>query len=164
MLFFALRVGLELARGSFSSPLKAGPAVAVMRVWPMDADIFMHLNNAMFARLAELARWRCLSQSGMLAVSLRSKWQFLVAEQTVTYRRQLPLFRKFQIETSVASEGKWFYYTHNFLSLDRKTEFATMKVRAVLKLPTGKTVQPKDAVQGNTWFRDQLKASSTHEK
>mmetsp|Transcript_13944 Transcript_13944/g.42176 ORF Transcript_13944/g.42176 Transcript_13944/m.42176 type:complete len:180 (+) Transcript_13944:80-619(+) len=162
VLFIGSRVAVEVARGLMSpAPPALGPFVTRMRAWPMDCDIFLHLNNAMLARCAELARWRLLASTGMLRTVLREKWQFLVAEQTLTYKRQIPLGRRFRIETSVsATDNKWLHYSHNFQSLDGATDLGTAHVRAVLKLSSGKTVPPHDALRGNAWFADQLARSS----
>lgn len=32
-------------------------AVAPFRLWPTDMDIFFHMNNASYVRVAELSRW-----------------------------------------------------------------------------------------------------------
>mmetsp|Transcript_37778 Transcript_37778/g.121221 ORF Transcript_37778/g.121221 Transcript_37778/m.121221 type:complete len:159 (+) Transcript_37778:104-580(+) len=157
MLIFAGRVFWEVVRGLRAAPLKTGPFVVLKRAHLMDCDFFLHVNNAMVFRLSELCRWRLLSASGLLGTVWSKKWGFLVAEQSCVYRRQIPMARRFTIATTVASsnDDKWLHYTHIFMSLDGE-ELATTKVRAVLKLPNGKTVAPSEAAKASPWFADQL--------
>ena len=154
------RVGVEVLKGLLQR-CKVGENLRMtQRAWPMDCDIFMHINNGSFVRLAELARWRVLSASGLLKQVLKTRTVFLVAEQTVTYKKQLPLGRRYLLETSVAADQKWLWYTHRFTSVDGATEYAIARVRAVLKAPSGKTVLPSEAVENSPWLQDQLTRNS----
>ena len=45
---------------------------------PVDCDFFFHMNNCMYFRHAELARWELLPRTGILQAALKHKWMFLV--------------------------------------------------------------------------------------
>ena len=65
MLLFTLRIFAQLAGGTLARILK-GSTTATFRLYPLDCDIYGHMNNASYLRVAELARWRQFAQSGMV--------------------------------------------------------------------------------------------------
>ena len=116
-----------------------------------DNDFFMHMNNCMYFRHAELARWEMLPRSGLLQAAIKNNWMFLAVRQDANYIRALPLFplwATFEIRTSFAQDsgGKFIDFTHDFYKDDEM--FASLKVRACIKLSRGpergKTVKPID--------------------
>ena len=59
MITLACRMANQMFLG-FMFPGSVGvtkAAVAPFRLWPMDIDLFGHMNNASYVRVAELSRW-----------------------------------------------------------------------------------------------------------
>ena len=54
-----------------------------------DNDFFMHMNNCMYFRHAELARWEMLPRSGLLQAAIKNNWMFLAVRQDANYIRAL---------------------------------------------------------------------------
>ncbi len=123
-----------------------GTLRARFRLYPIDCDVYGHMNNANYFRVAELARWRQTSQSGLLAVSLRERWMFLIAEQSIKYIRSIQPFQQYYIRSVLTVESKWIFYDHYFESSDGDDAklFAHIRMKAVVKRPDGKTVQPSE--------------------
>ena len=117
-------------------------------VRPSDIDIFFHLNNAMYLRHAELARWELLPRTGLLQKAIKDRWMFLVVSQDADYLKPLPPLAKFTMNTRAEPDetGKYLMFTHDFLYKDEM--YATARVKAIVKRTTGdyagQTVKPKD--------------------
>eukprot|EP01031_Cornospumella_fuschlensis_P030183 gene30183-36461_t len=128
------------------------------RCLPIDMDIFMHMNNAMYLRVAELARWRIFPKA--LASSKKSGLGvlFLVVESKVQYMRPINAFQSFVINTALSSsDDKWLHYKH-VLQAAPTTEsqdpevFAVVHCRAVLKEKSGKTFRISDLKQDSQFY------------
>lgn len=142
----------------FLSWLKPLPMKTPIKVnficWPFDIDIMMHMNNASYARVAELARWRLIS-----AGSVKPGWALLVAEQKIEYRKPISPFQKYVVSTSItATEDKWLNYIHVFEqhpSLIKEGKepviYAIVTAKTVVKERNGKTVKPKELAEMNAW-------------
>jgi len=162
MLTFTLRSLAQVAIG-FAYKLRPGsPLAARFRLYPIDLDVYGHMNNACYLRVAELSRWRQIAQSGILTACLKRRWMFVVAEQSIVYHRQILPFQQYVVRSEVSYEGKWIYYDHYFESCDAKTEkamlYAHNKVRAVAKQFNGKTVMPEQIIEAcpgvQVWLED----------
>lgn len=98
MLTFILRIANQVFQGSLKSfKVQNNVRGAItydtpMRLWPIDMDAFMHMNNASYVRVAELSRWRVFSASGMLSKRFRNVL-FLVAEQKAKYFKPINPFQ-----------------------------------------------------------------------
>ena len=141
MLTLACRMANQLFFG-FTFPCSVSvtrAAVAPFRLWPIDIDLFGHMNNASYIRVAELSRWcvsnlsfpplfrslhnficmdnrRMLAESGLLVHMMRKQIVFLAVEQTITYSRPILPFQKYAVTTTVtvSEDDKWMYYHHSF--------------------------------------------------
>ena len=114
-----------------------------------DVDFFLHMNNSMYLRHAELARWELLPRTGLLQKTINERWMFLAVEQRTTYKKEVKPFSRFQILTSVAIEhDKWLNFCHRFVDMKNEKTFAVCDVRAVIKRASGelkgKTVRPSE--------------------
>ncbi len=151
MFIFGLRVLNQLVLGSLKKLPVKSPYVVNMRCWPIDIDIYMHMNNANYPRTAELARWRAFPQANMMNVLLGKGTLFLAVEQTVQYFKPIGLFQKYTISTTISvTDNKWMHYNHTFQqhpddlkSPDQKPiTFCIVTCKAVLKEKSGKTIPP----------------------
>ncbi len=111
--------------------------------------MFLHMNNASYIRVAELARWRLLPQTGILPKTISEGWLFLAVEQTATYAKPIMPFQRYEVETTLTShQDKWLMYEHKFVQCKDKVKegkepvvYATIKLRAVLKRADGRTIR-----------------------
>jgi acyl-CoA thioesterase FadM len=130
------------------------------RLWPVDLDLFLHMNNASYIRVAELHRWRMLTESGLLNQMVKDKTAFLAVDQSVTYSKPILPFQKYVVTTTVKSsdDDKWMYYQHSFdqPGEDEKTRkhYALVTLKAVMKAPSGKTVKPSELYTKNNYFKE----------
>ncbi|RYG66824.1 acyl-CoA thioesterase [archaeon] len=170
MLIFLGRVANQLFQGylkpSTITKTKAGALSydVSFRCWPMDLDAFMHMNNAMYVRVAELARWRIFVQSGTLSLTSLRGILFLAVEQHVQYLRPIRPLQRFVVRTAVsAREDKWVHYTHTFLAAaagGAEEVLAVVKCKAVLKERDGRTVYVSSVAQQSPFYRQMLEEAS----
>ena len=153
MLTFTCRMLYHLAKGFVRPPVlsKNKTVDFVFRCTPVDIDVYGHMNNACYLRVAELARWGIFPASGMLESALKTRMMFLAVEQNIIYKRPIPALEKYVISTKcdIYDDDKWVHYTHTFLEHPDKVQegqaprvFAEIKLRAVMKEASGKTVKP----------------------
>lgn len=71
------------------------------RVWPTDLDLLGHMNNGRYLTLLDLARMDIMVRSGYWSAMSKKGWYPVVAGQTITYRRSLNPFMKFDIYTRI---------------------------------------------------------------
>jgi acyl-CoA thioesterase FadM len=163
MLLLQLRIANQLIWGMMRKHADVNPFEKVVtkqfRCWPVDLDIFGHMNNASYIRVGELCRWRMLAASGMLPKMLKDQVAFLVTEQKVTYLKPIDPFQTYNVNTSVTVDetGKWALYKHSFQSISpdpkKAVTYGTVEVKAVLKQRDGKTVRAGDYTRSNDYFK-----------
>jgi acyl-CoA thioesterase FadM len=151
VLLLTLRQGYQLLLGSFAKPILENKyMVTSFRCWPVDMDVFMHMNNASYIRIAELASWRLLPKAGFLTKVFKNRWALVVVEQKVTYKKSIRPFQRYEVLTNVSvQEGdqKWLQYRHIFRQHkddvkpgQAPVEFATVEKTGVVKDRSGKTI------------------------
>jgi acyl-CoA thioesterase FadM len=87
----------------------------LMRVWPQDIDLNMHMNNARYLSVMDYARTHLLARTKLLEHIVRARWQPLVGGVWMTYRRPLPLFATFSVTSRLACwDDRWFYIEQTF--------------------------------------------------
>lgn len=86
-----------------------------MRVLPNDLDLNMHMNNGRYLTICDLSRVDIFIRSGLAKTMLKQKWQPVIAEHTMTYKKPLNLFQTYQVSAQVTHwDEKYFYLTHTF--------------------------------------------------
>lgn len=170
MLLYTLRVAAQIGLGYLYPPsinlVKKCVPVA-FRCWPIDLDTYLHMNNANYLRVAELARWRIFPVSGLMKLSLERGWMFLAVEQTITYLKPIRPFQRYIVSTKLShKENKWLFYEHTFeqhpADVARGSEavkFCIINLRAVLKEKGGKTVRPLELIAASDWNRQIVTAA-----
>jgi len=153
MLVYTTRMLWHLAMGFIKAPKVTTvrrSADLAMRCSPLDIDTYFHMNNAQYLRVSELARWRIFPATGIFGAVWKQKLMFLAVEQNITYLKPIAAFQKYVVSTTcdVYADDKWLYYEHIFLQhpdevpKDKEPKvFAKVNLRAVMKLPDGKTVK-----------------------
>jgi acyl-CoA thioesterase FadM len=99
-----------------------------MRVWPQDIDFNFHLNNSRYLLAMDYGRIHLLAAMGILEPALRQRWMPLVGSVSITYRRSLALFARFELTTRMLCwDEKWFYIEQIFRSTQGLAAIAWVK-------------------------------------
>jgi acyl-CoA thioesterase FadM len=153
MLTYTIRMVYQLARGYMKTPKITSKKTVetAFRCWPVDIDLYFHMNNSNYLRTSELARWRLFPGSGFFGAALKTRMMFLAVDQKITYLRPIQAFQQYIIETKcdIYSDDKWIWYTHTFKEHPDRVKpdtepkiFAKIELRAVMKEQSGKTIKP----------------------
>lgn len=95
-------------------------SVLRLRVLPNDLDINFHMNNGRYLTICDLNRVDLFIRSGLMKAMFKRNWVPVIAEHTMTYKKPLSLFQKFDVKLEVTRwDGKYFYMTHTFNQADR---------------------------------------------
>jgi acyl-CoA thioesterase FadM len=116
-MFMALEQAKALLAGTRagrSAPLE--PVRQELRAWPWLCDALGHVNNARYLDLADVGRMTWLARLGLLRAAIREGHTYLIAGASLTYRRQIPRFSRFALETQVvAYDERWLCFSSTFL-------------------------------------------------
>jgi|TARA_B100000795_G_C22562969_1_gene347087 acyl-CoA thioesterase FadM len=148
---FSLRVIATICKGliqgrNIPTPIKPDQVMTtVHRCWLRDIDFFGHMNNAIYFRHFELARWELLPRTGLLQHAIKENWMFLAVEQDAKYLKMVRPFQQFECRSTIeVADGKWLDFKHSIWSMDGKIKYSEGTVRAVVKRSSGKTVRPSE--------------------
>ncbi len=144
MIGYTLRVGSLLLRHATFGPraITDEPFRIQMRAWPWHCDAYRHLNNAVYLRLAEDARWAWTARTPLLKQAMSGRWMFLVAGADIVYRHPIPLMSSFEIVCRVeGADERWLYFSQEFV-LPSGRSACRILIRAMIKSPQG-SVDPQ---------------------
>lgn len=109
------------------------------RVRLTDIDTLRHMNNGVYLSMADLGRMDLMIRSGMFD-RLRAKgWYPVVANQTVSYRKSLDLWTKYDLQTKLLGVDDRGVYVQQRFVVDGEIH-AEMIMRARFLKRTGGTV------------------------
>lgn len=87
-----------------------------IRVWPMDCDFNLHLTNARYPALLDLARTQYLIQLDALGKFVGGGWKSVLSSQSISFIKEIKPFAKVDITTQVLYwDRKYCYIEHQFL-------------------------------------------------
>ena len=81
-----------------------------LRVWPTDLDVYNHMNNGVYLTLMDLGRYDQGLRTGFWKIWNKKGWYPIVVNSTITYRKSLEPWQKFDIETRVIGWDDIAYY------------------------------------------------------
>lgn len=73
-----------------------------LRVWPSDLDVLRHVNNGVYLSMMDLGRLDLMVRCGLWARFTELGIYPVVASQTISYRKSLNPWQRFEIETRMA--------------------------------------------------------------
>lgn len=114
----------------FRERLDAGNLVSrlSLRVLPNDLDINFHMNNGRYLTICDLNRVDLFARSGLLKAMFRRNWIPVIAEHTMTYKKPLGMFERFDVMLEVTHwDEKYFYMKHTFSKDERIVAEGTSK-------------------------------------
>ncbi|MEC8762814.1 MAG: acyl-CoA thioesterase, partial [Actinomycetota bacterium] len=80
---------------------------------PTDIDILRHMNNGRYLSLFDLGRWDLLVRSGLLDAMREQGWYAVVSSETISFRKSLQLWQRFDVETRfIGHDDKALYLEH----------------------------------------------------
>ena len=97
-----------------------------------ELDSYGHVNNAVYISYIEQSRWEILQQAGLLDSLLTKELLLVVTETNIRYMRELKLFDKIEIETTVTYESPYLVFNHNILNLSSEFKAAKAQVKTLL--------------------------------
>lgn len=104
------------------------------RVVPTDLDVLLHMNNGKYLTLMDLGRMDLMVRSGMWREASGRGWYPVVAGQTITYRRSLNPFQRFDLLTRVVGvDDRWIYLDQTFVVGDAVHAHAVVRARFLKK-------------------------------
>ena len=86
------------------------------RVLPTDLDLLFHMNNGKYLSILDLGQLAVLLRSGLWQALTERGWYPVVAGQTISYRRSLRLWQRFEVHTRVLGfDDRWGYIEQTFV-------------------------------------------------
>jgi acyl-CoA thioesterase FadM len=87
---------------------------------PNDLDVNLHMNNGRFLTICDLSRVDMFIRSGLVTALRKYKWAPIITEHTMSYKRPLRLFQKFEVVMQLTHwDERCFYMSHQFFDGDR---------------------------------------------
>lgn len=87
---------------------------------PNDLDFNRHMTNGRYLTIADLSRIDLFLRTGLVKVMLKEKWAPVITEHTMTYKRSLRLFQRFDLVMQLTHwDERCFYMSHQFIVDDR---------------------------------------------
>ena len=115
-LFFRMLYVLLLSRRRERLPVVGARSVLRLRVLPNDLDVNLHMNNGRFLTICDLNRVDLFIRTGLARLMMREGWRPIIAEHTMTYRKPLRPFQRYEVVMEVVgSDERAFRMTHTFL-------------------------------------------------
>lgn len=125
-------------------PARAMESRLRLRTLPNDLDVNLHMNNGRYLTICDLNRVDLFIRTGLAKLMVQRGWMPMVAEHTMTYKRPLKLFQRFEVVLALTHwDDKFFYMTHTFIAGDRVVAQGTSK--AVLRAREG-VLKPDEVV------------------
>ena len=103
-------------------------SVVDFRVWPLDLDFNLHMNNGRYLTVMDLGRVDLMGRQGTLGLMLRQRWTPVVAGQTIAYRRPLKPFQRYSLHSRVVCwDDKFVYLEQRFQAAGKVMASAIVK-------------------------------------
>lgn len=111
------RLARMMATASSRGPYVVGDQSRLaFRCLPSDIDFNSHLNNARYMMLADLGRIDVFLRVGLVALARRNGWAPMIGGLQVTYVREIRLWRRFEVVSSIETwEGTSVIGRHRFV-------------------------------------------------
>lgn len=104
------------------------PTKVNFRVWPLDMDINIHMNNARYLSMMDLGRIYHMARAGLLKYVLKHKWMPVVAQVEMRYIRSIGPFEKYTLQSEITGyDEKYFYMKQTFIRHDKEVAIGVVK-------------------------------------
>lgn len=134
-----------------------------------DIDLLRHMNNGRYLSLFDLGRWDLLVRTGLWDVMKTHGWYAVVSSETVTFRKSLNLWQKFDVESRmIGHDDKAVYLEHR--AVVGGEVYARAIIRARMMKRSGGTLsheelfaaigRPEGVPEVDAWVHDWAAASA----
>ncbi len=107
-----------------------GPVRTPFRVWPSDLDVLRHVNNGAYLTIMDVARLDLLARAGVAPRLKAEGWYPVVIAETITFKRSLRLFERFDVRTQVIGwDERSLFLQQDFLRGDGLVASAVVRAR-----------------------------------
>ena len=147
-----LRVFYELISYRFRTRLDwSDVGRRTFRVWPTDLDIFRHMNNGKFPALFDLGRFDLTLRARTWQHWKKLGWYPVVVAETITFRKSLLPWQKFDVESKVIGwDDLAFYFDQRMVVNGEIYTQGIVKIR-FLKTSRGILTPAEVIEQGKDW-------------
>lgn len=97
-----------------------------------ELDSYGHVNNAVYVSYTEQARWEILKKAGLLESFLERELLLVVTETNIRYMRELKLFDKVEIISTIKFEAPYLVFYHDIINVTDSLKSAKAKVKTLL--------------------------------
>lgn len=97
-----------------------------------ELDSYGHVNNAVYVSYTEQARWEILKKAGLLESFLERNLLLVVTETKIRYMRELKLFDKVEIISTIKFEAPYLVFYHDIINVTDSLKSAKAKVKTLL--------------------------------
>ena len=136
---------------------------------PTDIDLLRHMNNGRYLSLFDLGRWDLLVRTGLWDVMRGHGWYAVVSSETVTFRKSLNLWQRFDVESRMIGHDDKAVYLEHRAVVDGEV-YARAIIRARMMKRTGGTLshdelfaavgRPEGIPEVDEWVHDWAAASA----
>lgn len=136
---------------------------------PTDLDILRHMNNGRYLSLFDLGRWDLLVRTGLLDVMKKNDWYAVVSAETVTFRKSLELWQRFDVESRLLGHDDRAIYLEHRAVVDGEI-YARAIIRSRMLKRAGGTLsheelfaavgRPEGVPEVEQWMHDWAAASA----
>lgn len=106
-----LRLFWVLTTARFRAPLTLfGVSRIRFRVWLNDLDLNRHMNNGRYLTLMDLGRLDLMARMGVLGIFKKRGWMPVVAAQTISFKRSLDFFERYELSSRILCWDERFLY------------------------------------------------------
>lgn len=136
---------------------------------PTDIDVLRHMNNGRYLSLFDLGRWDLLVRTGMVDAMRRHGWYGVVSSETITFRKSLELWQRFDLQTRMLGhDDRALYLEHRALVGGEIYARAIIRIRMLKRaggtLPHEELFaavgRPEGTPDVETWVHDWAAASA----
>lgn len=138
---------------------------STFRVWPTDLDVLRHMNNGKYLSIMDIARFDLMQRNGVWELFRREAWYPVVVGQTISYRKSLNPWMKFEIESRILGFDDQAVYMeqrfvrpapHSTTIAGRPEVYARAIVRARILRKTGGVVPVEEILDKSGARHDDL--------
>lgn len=131
----------RLARGGRLAPAAVGRIR--LTTLPTDIDILRHMNNGRYLSVFDLGRWDLLVRTGLWDVMKHNGWYAVVSSETVTFRKSLELWQRFDVESRMIGHDDKAVYLEHRAVVDGEV-YARAIIRARMMKRAGGTLRHEE--------------------
>src|SRR5690606_13180910 len=121
-------------------------ASSAFRVLPTDLDTNRHMNNGRYLSISDIGRLDLLRRTGVYATMMREGWYPVVQSSSMTHRKSLMPWQRFEVESKVSGFDERAVYMEQRFVVNGEI-YAIIFLKARFLKRTGGTVPMGDLVK-----------------